>query len=1086
MAKVLSRLDILLFANTAQYRREMRDTQRETGSLFNAIKKDAKDMAKVGGAALAGMAAAGATAIASLVKEQVALGTEMTRLSKIANTGVEDMQKLVVAAKAVGVEQDKLGDIYKDTQDKVGDFLSTGGGEMADFFENIAPQVGVTAEQFRKLSGPDALQLYYDSVQKANLSMSEQVFYMESIADEASLLIPLLKDGGKGFDLWAAAAENAGAVMDEKTIRATQELNTSTELLMLSYDGAKKQFTQALLPVLSDVAGALVGTGDASDLARVAGEKLVVGVKFLAKAGNGLIAVFRTVGTVVGATVATVSTLLNGVSMWDNPIIMALKIAKNGKQAAGIVSDASFDIKNMWQGVADRNAYIDALGTGGTNATVRALTEQRILQEQINSQLGQTGQQRQAIAKAEEEAAKATRRHAAAVKELGSAYVSNNELKGLKLKSQEAIAGGKVRGYTAEFAHVTQSLIGSNLKYFSAFNDHYHQGTNSRHATGQAFDVVLKDARQAQKAVAMLEDAARRYGYSVKILDEYANPSKRATGGHLHVSVYGQNAAKNGGADIAYIKQQNSQAVRLAEQLAAEQARIEEQRAQQRAAIRYEYADKITQIETDLTNKIALIRASGFSEKDEAIFIKDAKERAAIEVEQYKSAQKQKLAAFSNFAKSEKELILQNASYRIAAVQADIELTKSQQVQAIGFIKQQIAYELRQAELVHDQQMQQANAYQQTAAERIKNQYELERRQIQLTVAMDEELRQAKIDNLNYAEQAALEELRYAHEKELQSLVSYGKSELQQLRIQFAQQRQAIDRRTDINPAQKSDLRNALMGSEIHAVNQYKKGVQGQYAAQTAELNGTSQNYQLAQQYQQRLDVIQKALDAEVIAVEQAEQAKYQARYKFENQATQLTLSASQATAGHLAGAFKTMLGEQNAAYRVMFASQQAFVMASAGLNMYDAWGDAMAEGATLSTKLASAAVIAAEFGKIISAASQMKLELPGFATGGFTGRGGKYEVAGLVHREEFVSNAATTRKYRPELEAMHNGTYERKKDTPPVSISVSVTVNSDGTPSVESQSKIGSDLGYALAAVAQKEITKALSPGGQIYKIMR
>lgn len=81
---------------------------------------------------------------------------------------------------------------------------------------------------------------------------------MESIADEASLLIPLLADGGAGFDLWGKAAENAGAVMDEKTIRATQEPNTATQILDLSYQGVKNQIAVAVMPVLSDLAGSLV------------------------------------------------------------------------------------------------------------------------------------------------------------------------------------------------------------------------------------------------------------------------------------------------------------------------------------------------------------------------------------------------------------------------------------------------------------------------------------------------------------------------------------------------------------------------------------------------------------------------------------------------------------------------------------------------------------------------------------------------------------------------------------------------------------------------------------------------------------
>ena len=79
-------------------------------------------------------------AIGALVRNQIEMTAELTKTAYIANTTVENIQKYVVAAKGMGIETDKLGDIFKDTQDKVGDFLTTGGGEMADFFENIAPQ----------------------------------------------------------------------------------------------------------------------------------------------------------------------------------------------------------------------------------------------------------------------------------------------------------------------------------------------------------------------------------------------------------------------------------------------------------------------------------------------------------------------------------------------------------------------------------------------------------------------------------------------------------------------------------------------------------------------------------------------------------------------------------------------------------------------------------------------------------------------------------------------------------------------------------------------------------------------------------
>ena len=1081
MAKVLQRLDILLFANTAQYRSEMRDTQQSTTTMFGAIKADAANMAKVGAAAFAGMAAAGVAAIGVMIKEQVELAGEIAALAKVANTGTEQWQKLAIAAKSVGVESETLGDIYKDTQDKIGDFLSTGGGGMADFFENIAPQIGVTAEEFRNLSGPDALQKYYNGLQEANLGQSELIFYMEAVASDASALIPLLHDNGEGMRMWGEAAENAGAVMNDKTIVASQDMRAANDLMMLSMDGAKTQFTQAFIPVLADVANKLVSSGDAADIARKAGDFLVKTLKVVAQAGNVVITVFKTVGTVIGGAAATVMTLLDGVSITDSLLTTAVKIAGNGRAAAYVVRDIAYDTKTMWEDVRANNEIIEKLGTGTSNSYVEARKKQNALSDEIERQQGLTGQQYQAAAdaaaKASEKSAKATEKEIKAQKNLGAAYVSNTQLSGLKLKSNEAIAGGQARGYTAEFAEVTQSLLGDKLRYFSAINDTYHKGKDSKHASGQAFDVVLKDAKQAAQAAAIIEQAAKKYGFNVKILNEYASPSKNSTGGHLHVSVTGQAGV---GADMQYIKQQNNAAAQEQQRAAAEQARLAEQQAKDRIAIRMDYANEATRIEMQLADKIAKIKASGFSADETQAFIVDAQKRAAIELSNFEDTQAKKLDALGNFAKSERDIITQNTIYRAKEVLNDISLTDEQRDQALALIKQKAVYELNQLDLVHAQEMQYAQQSEQTDIERITNQYALERREIQLTINMDEQLRKAKIDALNQAEQYALTERRYAYESELRQLNSFGQSELAALRADYADQKRILDNRTDIDPSQISELRNASKGRELKETRDLQKNALDGFNAQNYEMSGIGANYGLAQQYQQRLKVIEDAEKAELDLTIDFEQAKYAARMAFESAAYQLTMNSSEAMLGNLAGSFKTLLGEQNAGYQLLFAGQQAFVMASAGLNMYEAWGDAMAEGATLTQKFASAAVIAAEFGRIIGAASSMTLELPGYQIGGFTASGGDSDAVGLVHANEFVANAPTTRKYRPELEAMHNGTYERNASSTP-NVNVNVTVNSNGTSSTESNERMGRDMGNAIKAVVMDVLRKEKRQGGML-----
>nr|WP_241878265.1 hypothetical protein [Psychrobacter sp. PraFG1]UNK04717.1 hypothetical protein MN210_10940 [Psychrobacter sp. PraFG1] len=387
--KVLSRLDIILFANTAQYRREIRETGESTKTAMQAMADDAKNMAKVGAAAFASMAAAGATAVGVMVKEQIELGNEIARTAKIANSSVQGIQKQAIAAKAAGVEMDKLGDIYKDTQDKVGDFLTTGGGEMADFFENIAPKVGVTAEEFRRLSGPDALQLYYDSLQKANLSQSELVFYMESVADEASLLIPYLHDGGAGFDIWYQAAKNAGAIMTDETIVATEQLRASTGLLTLSYEGAKNQFTQGIMPVLSDMAGMLVEDASAADIARKAGDLLAKGFKVLAATGVGVVTIVKAIGKSVwalGESFAQWGHVMDGVDL-TSPFAF-FQIAKNiawdvPAAQMKVLGNAITDIKSDFAEAYDLMGKIMHLGENGTNKTVAAVVEPNKAQDQL-------------------------------------------------------------------------------------------------------------------------------------------------------------------------------------------------------------------------------------------------------------------------------------------------------------------------------------------------------------------------------------------------------------------------------------------------------------------------------------------------------------------------------------------------------------------------------------------------------------------------------------------------------------------------------------------------------------------------------
>lgn len=188
--------------------------------------------------ALSGIGAAGAvTYLTSVVRQAAQAGQEIDRLSTLSNTGAETFQEYAYAAQRFGISQEKLADIFKDTQDKVGDFLQNGGGPLKDFFDNVAPKVGVTADQFRRLSGPEALQLYVSSLEKANLTQSELTFYMEAIASDSAMLLPLLKDNGRAFNDLAKEARDLGVVMDDEAVASAKRFNEELGRLETSAAG---------------------------------------------------------------------------------------------------------------------------------------------------------------------------------------------------------------------------------------------------------------------------------------------------------------------------------------------------------------------------------------------------------------------------------------------------------------------------------------------------------------------------------------------------------------------------------------------------------------------------------------------------------------------------------------------------------------------------------------------------------------------------------------------------------------------------------------------------------------------------------
>ena len=581
--------------------------------------------------ALAGMAVGGtALAIGGLAKMSIDAAkadAQMAMLANRAQIGIENFQIMTVASQQLGISQDQLGSIFADVQEKLGEFSATGGGGAADFFDALKNNTKMTDAEIKKFSktlqgkdGVAAVQLLKNKLDEVGASSQEQRFVFESLGSDLGNLLPLFANGGKVIDEYGVALNEAGVIKSQEAIQQSQLLAAQTQAINLQFQGAKNQLISGFMPALTGVADAMFGTSKNGLQLTDIGSGLGTIFKFVASVAIGAGQVIKMVGQNLGGVAAIAASILSG----DFRAVPG--IAKN---MLADTQDSFYDffakMDKMWN-------FTGTVATTSSNKLVNASLALDAANIKTTSSLKTNTKEAEENAKAKEAQAKAI---AKATKEQAdlNKMVGASALSGLRIKSAESIAGGQVKAYTANFAQMAQSAIGSSLTRFTAFNDSYHKGTNSKHATGKAFDFTIDDAKKSEQAVAQLEALAKRYGFVVKVLDEYKNPSSRATGGHIHVSVLGYkgsaDALKEANAELDIVKKANEEAIR-----------IRDERAKQQLSVASRYATEEQLMAADNEQKIKDINLAFAGDKTALDkYLKLQADAYQKDVEEYQSKQ---------------------------------------------------------------------------------------------------------------------------------------------------------------------------------------------------------------------------------------------------------------------------------------------------------------------------------------------------------------------------------------------------------------------------------------------------------------
>tara|TARA_R110002124_G_scaffold285783_1_gene464836 strand:- start:10 stop:2106 length:2097 start_codon:yes stop_codon:yes gene_type:complete len=241
-------------------------TENKVEDLGDETKKTEISVGKfASGANIAGAAilktALAATALAAAVSAMVIASAkgrrELEVLATQAKTTTADFQALAFATSRYGIDAEKIADASKDIADRLGEFAAAGTGVFQDYADAMKlskDEARAAAEEFKGLSSQEILGTMVSRMEDANVAGDTMLFVMESLANDASKLIPLFANNSKEL---IELKKRFSDVNDSLQITGTQaaalrDVSDTFTLMTSSMGNASTAISATLAPVFDD------------------------------------------------------------------------------------------------------------------------------------------------------------------------------------------------------------------------------------------------------------------------------------------------------------------------------------------------------------------------------------------------------------------------------------------------------------------------------------------------------------------------------------------------------------------------------------------------------------------------------------------------------------------------------------------------------------------------------------------------------------------------------------------------------------------------------------------------------------------
>lgn len=515
-----------------------------------------------------------------------------------------------------------------------------------------------------------------------------------------------------------------------------------------------------------------------------------------------------------------------------------------------------------------------------------------------------------------------------------------------------------------------------------------------------------------------------------------------------------------------------------------EKRREAEEIIKKQNALIKEYASPLEKVQIEYKERLDAILEAKFDDKKSEELAVDAYRIMKRQEAEYENSLNNKIGSLADFQRTKSEMLARERDNEQFNLKLDPNLSRPENAQmlqdGLDFIQQKYQYELDMHNDQLNRQERDMYSFRRTERQALLDGWADKIRDASF---MTDELADMRMDALQKQKDYEVSLFDAGHDHKMLELRKQHMSE-----IAYIQEKYRLDAYLNSITTENDEIKNLqAVNLKVNAAKETEdaqKRVGGDYGKQTRRLRGQGEEEtNVKDAWTVDHEVAAKAFEEGIIGLQEYHERMLELDQDFVNKKQAILASGHEANFG-LATAAMSALGLENSkAYKLMLAAQKGHALYSAWLDSKTAILNTYANTAgNVFVKAAAAAKAAATTGVMTAAIAAV--DIKGFKKGGYTGNVGVNDVAGAVHGQEYVFDAAATRRIgTSQLDRIRKGeeTSSKTEAAPVININIIIEGNK-ATTTGDLENKQARQLASSLEAAVRAVLIKEKRQGGLIY----